>query len=323
MGLILPAFFLYVYVPSDSRELPRISMDPSRVNSVLEEVVEPSASPDAILRAQVLLARAHFSCGEIDARYGRHTRKAIWAFQSARGIAPTGVVGPETWKVLNADPGPALTPYPISEQDVAGPFLKLPMEMMEKAKFPAMNYESPLEALAEKFHSSPKLLQTLNAGVTFDQAGAQILVPNVLTAPPAAMAAMVVVDGSDFSVTALDAEGKTIAYYPATVGSERDPLPVGKWKIQGKRFNPPFHYNPQLFWDAEATDQKTTIAPGPNNPVGVVWIDLSKEHYGIHGTSEPSSIGRTQSHGCIRLTNWDAWELANMVKPGTPAILKK
>jgi lipoprotein-anchoring transpeptidase ErfK/SrfK len=131
------------------------------------------------------------------------------------------------------------------------------------------------------------------------------------------------VDASDKTVAAFDAAGKLVAQYPATTGSEHDPLPIGTWKINGVSKNPSFHYNPDLFWDADAKDEKTTIKPGPNNPVGVVWIDLSKPHYGIHGTPEPSTIGKTQSHGCIRLTNWDAAELAQMVAPGMPAILQE
>jgi lipoprotein-anchoring transpeptidase ErfK/SrfK len=195
--------------------------------------------------------------------------------------------------------------------------------MMEKATLPALGYSSPLELLSEKFHASPKLLQKLNPGKSFDKAGEEILVPNVHTALPGEKAAKIVVDKTTSTVTALDAEGKMIAQYPATMGSEHDPLPLGDWKVNGVSRNPPFHYNPDLFWDADANDEKATIKPGPNNPVGVVWIDLSKSHYGIHGTPEPSTIGKTQSHGCIRLTNWDAAELAAMVAPGTPAHLQE
>ena len=194
--------------------------------------------------------------------------------------------------------------------------------MMEKATLPALTYASPLELISEKFHVSPKLLQKLNRRGSFDQAGKEIVVPNVHTNLPGEKAGKVVVDKTASTVAALDAEGKVIAQYPATMGSENDPLPVGNWKVNGISRNPPFHYNPDLFWDAEATDEKTTIQPGPNNPVGVVWIDLSKPHYGIHGTPEPSTIGKTQSHGCIRLTNWDAAELARLVTPGTPALLQ-
>jgi len=140
---------------------------------------------------------------------------------------------------------------------------------------------------------------------------------------PAGKAAHVVVSKSESAVRAYDASGALLAFYAATIGSQHDPLPIGEWKINGVARNPKFHYNPELFWDAKPTSDKATIQAGPNNPVGLVWIDLSKSHYGIHGTPEPSKVGHAESHGCIRLTNWDALELASMVKPGTPATLKE
>ena len=307
---------------SSARSL-ALSINPYRVNDPgLAKFVGPGSHGDAVLRAQVLLDRAKFSCGEINALYSGNLRKAISAFQKARGLSVNGTVDASTWTALNADRSAALTQYTITQEDVTGPFTKIPREMMEKAKLRMLNYESPLEGLAEKFHANPKLLLLINPSKSFDKAGEQIVVPDVLTAVPP-KAASVVVDGSERSVTAYDAAGTTLAYYPATVGSDHDPLPVGTWKILGKKFSPEFHYNPDLFWDANGKDSKATVAPGPKNPVGVVWIALSKEHYGIHGTPDPSLIGRTQSHGCIRLTNWDAAELAQMVEPGTPAILKE
>ncbi len=130
------------------------------------------------------------------------------------------------------------------------------------------------------------------------------------------------VDKSDSTLRGYDPSGKLVTMFTVTSGSGHDPLPLGEWKIVGVSKNPPFHYNPDLFWDADANDEKATLPPGPNGPVGVVWIDLSKAHYGIHGTPEPQTIGRTQSHGCVRLTNWDAARLAQMVDGSTQVVFQ-
>ncbi|MCX7041578.1 MAG: L,D-transpeptidase, partial [Gammaproteobacteria bacterium] len=183
-------------------------------------------------------------------------------------------------------------------------------------------YTSALEGLAEKFHASPALLKKLNPGKDLSRAGEEMIVPAVTPTAPLPAAAKVVVDKSDSTVSLQDAAGKTIAQFPASTGSEHDPLPVGEWKVQGIARDPVFHYNPALFWDANESHAKAKIPAGPNNPVGVVWVDLSKEHYGIHGTPEPSRIGKTQSHGCIRLTNWTALILAKAAAPGMTALLQ-
>lgn len=303
--------------------LPGLSIAADALSPAAANSAEATTGDVAILRAQVLLDRALFSPGEIDGGAGSNTTRAIRGFQRSHDLDASGELDAPTWKALNADAPDVLVDYTIGAEDVAGPFAKLPEDTAAKASLAALGFESALELLGEKFHASPKLLQRLNPGVDFAKAGTAIVVPNVAGVAAPAKAARVVVDKSDSSVAMVDAQGKVIALFPASTGSEHDPLPIGDWKIQGVARDPKFHYNPDLFWDAEAKDEKATLAAGPNNPVGVVWIDLSKPHYGIHGTPEPSKIGKTESHGCIRLTNWSAKLLSDSVAPGTPAVLQE
>ena len=288
--------------------------------------VDPAAAKQAeferLLHAQVLLDRARFSPGEIDGAYGSNMRQALNTFQAMRKLSVTGKLDDATWAALNADATPPLANYTLTQEDVAGPFRPIPNDMMEKSKLPALGYSSVLEGLGERFHASPALLERLNPGKNFGRAGEQIVVPNVGGLAPLPRAAKVVVKDEAKVLQLYDAAGTLLAQYPASTGSEHDPLPVGTWKINGVHANPVYHYNPKLFWDAEPGDKKAKLQPGPNNPVGVVWIDLSKEHYGIHGTPVPGHVGKTESHGCIRLTNWSAADVAAAVAEGVEVVLQ-
>lgn len=280
------------------------------------------ADKDITLRAQVLLDRAHFSPGEIDGASGSNTRRAIAGFQASNGLDVSGQLDESTLQTLSRDPQPALISYTLMDIDVGGPFELIPSDMMEKSKLTTLGYTSAVEALGEKFHASPTLLKKLNPDASF-AVGEEIVVPNVLGDEMLPTATKVVIDQSEATVSLVDAAGNIYAQFPATMGSSHDPLPLGDWKILGVARNPTFHYNPALFWDANPAHAKATIPAGPNNPVGLVWVDLSKDHYGIHGTPEPATIGKTQSHGCIRLTNWDAMAVSQAVTPQMLAVLQE
>lgn len=277
----------------------------------------------ALLRAQVLLDRAHFSPGEIDGRAGSNQRRAVRGYQQARQLKVSGELDEATWTSLNQDAAPALVTYTLTADDVGQPVASIPEDMMAQAKLPSLAFESIEEALGERFHISPALLKALNPNADFSKAGTPLQVPNVASLTALPKAASVVIDKSDSTLGLLDANGALIAQFPVSSGSEKDPLPLGQWKIVGVAENPTFHYNPKLFWDADPAHAEAKIAAGPNNPVGTRWIDLSKKHYGLHGTPEPSAIGKAQSHGCVRLTNWDAERVARAVSPALSVTMQE
>lgn len=285
-----------------------------------------------ILAAQVMLDRAGFSPGEIDGAAGISLRKAVGAFQKSRDLPVTGRLDDATSKRLTEETGeqPPVVTYVVTDADVAGPFQPdIPNDLVEQSKLEALSYRNALEALSERFHASPVLLKKLNATATFATAGEQIAVPNVMpfdaadtTKPTPSAGATIVVSKRTGALTIEDGNGKVLFFAPVTTGSEHDPLPPGKWKVTGVQMAPSFFYNPDLFWDADPSHSKAKIPSGPNNPVGVAWIDINKPHWGLHGTPEPAMIGRTQSHGCVRLTNWDVRRVLDFVKAGTPVIFE-
>ena len=271
-----------------------------------------STSPD-MLAVQVMLDRARFSPGEIDGKGGPNTKRAIEAFERAKG----GTVA-EAVATMGTE---AVVTYTITADDEVGPYDAIPEDMMEKAKLKRLSFTSLVEALAERFHASPSLIKRLNPSARF-VAGEQIQVPNVMAAPEpsAGTGVSITVSKRTSALTLTDASGAVIYHAPVTTGSEHDPLPIGEWTVTAIVRNPTFNYNPDLFWDADPEHAKAKIPPGPNGPVGLVWIDISKPHYGIHGTPEPGTVGHTSSHGCVRLTNWDVSAVAALVAKGAKVM---
>lgn len=279
------------------------------------EAIDP-----ALIRLQVLLDRSRFSPGVIDGLAGDNVSKAIAAYEQANGLAVDGKTDEALLQQLaSEDPKPVLTRYTIREKDVAGPFLdKVPDTLEEMAKLDALSFTSPRELLAEKFHMDEDLLEALNPGADFAQAGTEITVAQVTQREEKDTVTRIEVDKTRGALFAYDGNDTLIAFYPATIGSDGMPSPTGTHEVRTIAPSPKYYYNPkELNFSGVETEDLLEIAAGPNNPVGTVWIDLTEPTYGIHGTPEPSLIAKTQSHGCVRLTNWDAEELSTMVKKGT------
>ncbi|BEV00134.1 L,D-transpeptidase [Novosphingobium olei] len=309
---------------------------------------DPAAADDQprpIMKVQVVLERLGFAPGVIDGQMGLSTHNALRGLQQANDLPQSGELDDQTQTLLSRWSQIAATRVVTILADfAAGPFAPLPKDPVEQAKLPSLGYASLDEKLAERFHTTPEVLHALNPAphgsppVAF-AAGQKIRVPNVGNDAISAVGKQdedwlrtlaslgvgtdqppldrIVVSRSKGTLSGYDTAGKLVALFTVTTGSSHDPLPLGNWKIYGIDHNPKFHYNPDLFWDVSDKKPKVLLPPGPNGPVGVVWIDLSKEHYGIHGTPEPQTIGRSQSHGCVRLTNWDVARLAQMVSTKT------
>ena len=300
--------------------------------------VDTQGGGPTVLRIQWLLDRAHFSPGVIDGRWGKNTEKAVYWLQSSLGMDPTGIMDRALYDRLAAavEEGSPVREHRLTAADLEGPFVEIPEETEAKAELDCLCYASVEEKLAETFHSTPELLAQLNpdADLASLSPGDSLWVPAVEVVEPGEAGRpgqggseeavdRIVISRGGFYLHALDAEGNVLYHFPSTVGSEYDPSPEGEWRVEGVAWNPDFHYQPELFSDVPDSDEDLMLPPGPNSPVGQVWMSLSKENYGIHGTAEPATIGYTSSHGCIRLTNWDAIFLGHRVKPGTPVEFRR
>ena len=300
-------------------------IDPNAVNNA--PVVIPlkgDVSGPSVLKTQVYLDRLNFSVGALDGRWGRNSAIALWWYQRSRGInaAEPGALDEPTFRALAAAAGgvPALKQQTLTADDLKGPFVSVPDDMYEKAELDCLCYESVQEKLAERFHTTMEFLDDLNPDVKFGElkAGDTLWVPNVREAVtqdrPDVARVVVSIRGNTFN--AFDARGNLIFHAPTTLGSQYDPSPNETVEVTKIVHDPHFHYQPKLFHEVPDEEPEANLNPGPNSPVGVVWVALSKPHFGVHGTSDPDSIGYASSHGCVRLTNWDAREVAHRLQPG-------
>ncbi|MDQ3283703.1 MAG: L,D-transpeptidase [Acidobacteriota bacterium] len=293
-------------------------------NAPIAVPIRGDVAGPSVLKTQVYLDRLNFSVGALDGRWGRNSSIALWWFQRTRGInaADAGALDEPTFRALANSAGgvPALVQHALTEEEVTGPFVTIPEDVYDKQKLDCLCYESLKEKLAEQFHTTQEFLDQLNPEVKFGdlKAGDQVWVPNVRTAltedRPDIARVQVSIRGNTFN--AFDANGNLVFHAPTTLGSKYDPSPSETVEVKKITFKPHFHYQPTLFHEVPDSDPEANLAPGPNSPVGVVWVALSKPHFGIHGTSDPDSIGYASSHGCVRLANWDANDVARRLKPG-------
>lgn len=311
---ILAAFIAFAAAQATAQQ------SPSRAAPEISgQVTLPERTSPEILSVQILLDRSGHSPGVVDGLAGSNTARAIRAFQRENGMMEDGKPSSALLDALRAKhPGELLQRYTITPNDVRGPFVTVPSTMEAQSQLATLAYESPAEALAEQFHMSQSLLEAMNPGIDLGKPGTEIQVIAPRNEGLAMQTARIEVDKSASALRAFADDGTLLGTYPATIGSSAFPSPDGTMEVTAVATDPTYHFDPKgRDW---GPDRKLTIAAGPNNPVGGTWIDLSKEGYGIHGTPDPHLIGKTSSHGCVRLTNWDAAELALAVTKGTEVV---
>ncbi|QIK97149.1 L,D-transpeptidase family protein [Sphingomonas sp. HDW15A] len=305
-----------------------------------------------LFHAQVLMSANGFSPGVIDGKKGESFRLALRSFQESRGLAETGELDAGTRRALLEANRSSTVNVKLTADDVGGRFVyPFPKQPEAQADLDFLGYRNMLEKLAERYHTTPDTIVALNGGDKLIGLGQVLKLPNVVPAATDYSGVQgkgsnvmrvlnvdsnqptgdyVVVDKSDGVLKVYSgevpgkgesAEGKLVAAFPVTMGSKQYPLPIGRWKATTYAYLPPFKYQPEILNNPK-TDKELDLPPGPNGPVGVAWLDLTKEHYGIHGTNEPQTIGRAESSGCIRMTNWDVLRLSRMMKPGFTAIFQ-
>src|SRR5579862_2080484 len=282
----------------------------------------PDGQRRLLIKVEVLLDRAHFSPGVIDGTPGENLHNALAAYAQAHGLASEGTLTAQVFGALTgADKAPVTQDYTITPDDQKGPFIgSVPEDFVKMAKLKHLGYRNVEQELAQRFHMSEGLLHALNPAAAFTKAGTTILVVQPGSGDLPADVARVEVDKSGNQLRVYDYAGTLVAVFPATVGSTERPAPTGRWAIKSVTFNPTYVYDPRVLTFGPKRRGKLKIAPGPNNPVGSVWMELTIPTNGIHGAPDPELVSKTASHGCVRLTNWDASALGRAVQPGTPVI---